>query len=89
MGNEPDFIRKIQEGDMASLKSFFSGFYPQLYRFALKYLKENNNASDLVQESFLKFWIRRNEFNSLTSAKNFMFHLVIMISQIIFSNLIN
>lgn len=42
------------------LKAIFKKHYSRLVLFANKYVNEQADAEDIVQEAFSKFWIRRN-----------------------------
>ena len=43
-----------------------------VYRFMLKNTKDTHMASDLVQESFMKLWIKRKEVE-FTKGKSYLF----------------
>lgn len=47
-------------------------FSDGVYRFILKNLKEPEVAHDIVQESFMKLWIKRKEVNA-AKAKSYLF----------------
>lgn len=73
MGNETDLLGKIQQGEIKDLKLFFENFYPQACCLARKYLNDKHISQDMAQESFLGFWMRRNDFTTLDSAKNYIY----------------
>jgi len=43
-----------------------------LFRFVLKNIKNEDDAKDIVQESFLKVWLKKEEINFL-KAKSYLF----------------
>lgn len=59
--------------DADSFKKFFESFYPSLCLFANKYLKDPEASLDIVQDAFVTIWNRRNEVQSINSAKSYLF----------------
>lgn len=57
--NHDDFNKKV-----FSLKD-------KLYRFALRFLQDSDDALDLVQETMIKLWNKRKELNSVNSIESF------------------
>lgn len=52
--------------------SCVDNFSDGVYRFILKNLKDTEVAHDIVQESFMKLWIRRKDVNS-SKGKSYLF----------------
>lgn len=69
-------IEKIREGDEQAFKELFDEYYQALCVFATTYLKDNALAADIVQESFVKFWGRRSDFNDTFNIKSFLYTIV-------------
>lgn len=79
MDNSLDYnvlIKQLQQGDEKAFKELFETFYPSLCLFARHYLKDEAEAVDIVQESFLKYWSRRNNFDNYTQIKSFLYVVV-------------
>jgi len=66
-------IQSVRLGDSKALKQFFNSFYPSACLFARKYVKEVDVAEDIVQESFIEFWKRREQFTDIKAIKGFIY----------------
>ncbi len=73
MGVDRNIITDIRRGNKKSFKEFFDDFYPVLCVFAERFLKNQEQSKDVAQESLIKFWNRRDEFDNLTKVKNFLY----------------
>ena len=69
-------IEKIRQGDELAFKELFDEYYQALCVFATTYLKDDTLAADIVQESFVKFWKRRADFNDTFNIKSFLYTIV-------------
>lgn len=59
---ESDIILNIlKKGEKKGLELLFRKFYEPLVLYAYKFLREQSEAEDVVQEVFIKFW-KRNKF---------------------------
>ena len=74
--NSDQLIADINKGEVASFKLFFESFYPTLCLFANKYLKDTDASFDIVQDAFIYIWNRREELQSINSAKSYLFKYV-------------
>lgn len=68
--------KRLQQGDEKAFKELFETFYPSLCLFAGHYLKDEAEAVDVVQESFLKYWNRRKDFDHYAQIKSFLYVVV-------------
>lgn len=66
-------IPDIKTGNKESFKDFFEDFYPILCSFAFKFLKTKDKSEDVAQESLVKYWERRADFDDMKSVKNFLY----------------
>lgn len=76
MHKTQNIIFDIKRGDKIAFKNFFEDFYPILCAFAEKFLKTPDQSKDVSQEAFVKFWEKREEFDSIQGAKNFLYVVV-------------
>lgn len=53
-----NIILGIVSADEASFRKFYDTYRPKIYTIALR-LSGENIAEDVVQDTFLKVWIRR------------------------------
>lgn len=56
-------LARLQANDTKAFDLLFDEYAPELCRFAHGYLKNHADASDAVQECFLKLWERRHSFD--------------------------
>jgi len=67
---------KILRIDEREFKNLFDEFYQALCVFASTYLKDDALAADIVQESFVKFWNKREGFDNYFKVKSFLYTMV-------------
>ena len=56
-------------------KKLYKALFPRLVAYAVRFTKDEDVAKDIVQESFLKFYDRK-ELTALTSGQSIMFVIV-------------
>jgi len=71
-----NWVRKISESDQKAFDRLFRHFYAQLVRFACKYVKSKATASDIVQESFVRLWKKRQTLDPQRSVKAYLYQTV-------------
>lgn len=61
------------------LKEFKETFFPlkdRLFRFAKQFVKRDDEAEDIVQDTFLKLWVKRNGLPELRNPETFAMTMV-------------
>ncbi|MNL13920.1 RNA polymerase sigma factor SigK [compost metagenome] len=58
LGNENDLLARIASGDEFAFKIIYNRYRPKVFSYALKYLKSESESEEILQEVFLKLWIR-------------------------------
>lgn len=71
-----EIIRRIKEGDIEVFNSLFKSFYMPLYFSCRKFIASPEEAKDLLQNVFLRFWEKRMEIDIHTSLKAYLFRSV-------------
>ncbi len=56
-------ITSIKQGNNLAFEQLYKSYYNPLFFFAIQYLKEDSDAENMVQETFLAFWLNRENFN--------------------------
>ena len=64
---------RLKKGDKKALDEIYSLYYSKVFGFALSYLKNNDDAMDIVQECFIKLWENRNTIKNNTRLEAFIF----------------
>lgn len=59
--------------DIKEFNVFFKDFFESVYGFALKYIDDHDVARDIAQETFIKVYERRANFDSKAKAKSFAY----------------
>jgi len=60
---ESNTFEKIKNGDEKAFDYIFDTYYTVLCIFANKYVEDIGVAEDIVQELFIKIWIKREQIN--------------------------
>ena len=66
-------VERIAESDATAFRELYDGFQLDLYRFAVQVVKSKSLAEDIVQDTFVKIWERRQNLDSQKSIKSFLF----------------
>lgn len=68
-----ELITRLHKGDIKAFDLIYFKYAVNLYRFALKYLRSEDEARELVQSVFVKIWDLRRTIKTDTSFKSFIF----------------
>jgi RNA polymerase sigma-70 factor (family 1) len=79
--DEKILVAKLKKNDAEAFDRLFHKYSNKLFRFAFSLLKNEEDASEIVQETFFRIWEKRNNIDSSKSFKSFLFsvsyHLII------------
>jgi RNA polymerase sigma-70 factor (ECF subfamily) len=70
--DETEVLRLIADGDQRAFTMLFRQYSKKVYSFALRLLKSEGQAEEVVQEVFLRIWLNRG---SLSEIENFPAYL--------------
>jgi RNA polymerase sigma-70 factor, ECF subfamily len=68
-------INKLKEGDVLSFDNIFKKYNRKVYYFALSYLKNKEEAEDIVQEVFMNLWRYRDQINESFVFSRYLFKI--------------
>ena len=74
--DEQEIVDLISHGDQKGLKSLFDCYYKPLCVFAMNFLDSFEEAEDIVQELFVKFWEKYGGYAFEGSLKAYLFSSV-------------
>ncbi len=74
--SEKELIASLIAGNENAFQTVFKRHYGVLLRFAVSYTGANNIAEDIVQESFVLLWEKRNELEENTNPYAFLIKVV-------------
>lgn len=57
---EPDFCRRLLDGDELAFRELFDRYHRKIYQFAFNFLKDKAQSEEIVQLTFLNFWLSRS-----------------------------
>lgn len=71
--DESLLVQGLASGNILAFNTLYKSYSSRLYRFALGYLKSEDEAEELVQEVFTIIWEKRKELKEDLSFKSFLF----------------
>lgn len=63
----------IQKDDRVAFYHIYERYCKRLFGFVLKYVKQKEDAEEIVQEVFVKIWESRNKIGAYSSFESFLF----------------
>lgn len=76
--------QRLREGDMEAFRQIFDAFSGRIYTVALRILKEEQMADEVVQDTFIKLWQSREDVDPTKDLWPFLF---VMAKRICFNEL--
>ncbi len=73
LGDESLLVQELSKGNILAFNALFREYSGRLYRFALGYLKSQEEAEELVQEVFTIIWEKRSGLKEDLSFKSYLF----------------
>ncbi len=70
---DAELVALLKGGDKTAFKELFDKYGKRLYQFSLKFLREKEDAEDLLNEVFLKIWENRRNLKTDTSFQSYLF----------------
>jgi RNA polymerase sigma-70 factor (family 1) len=71
--NESHLVYHLSRGNLLAFNTLYKEYSGRLYRFAIGYLKSEDEAEELVQEVFTIIWEKRADLKKELSFKSFLF----------------
>lgn len=70
--DEKLLVTHLKSGDKQAFAGIYEKYHRQIYVIALRYLKDENIAQDVVQEIFIKLWNHRENLKEELSLQGFL-----------------
>lgn len=70
---EVEIIAGLRKGDRKSYETLYNEFYNRIRFFADQYVNDLDTAHELTIEVFIKLWQKRNDFDTVSNIKAFLF----------------
>jgi len=74
--NTTSYANLFRSGNEEGFNYFFNEYYKPLYFFASRYVKDNAAAEDIITESFIKLWDKREIFETEAGIKGYLYKTV-------------
>lgn len=71
--HEKEWVKALINGDLDAFEHLFNKYYKKIYHFAKGYLKNEEDAEDLLQEVFAKVWESRKDIKEHLSFNSFIY----------------
>ena len=73
INTEKNFAERLRSDDKKVIDEIFALYHIKIFRFSVSYLKNEDDAYDIVQEVFIKIWEARFSLKSDTNFDAFIF----------------
>lgn len=73
--NENELLHRLATGDQRAFTELFDAYYKPLGEYVFKLTESLPVTEEIVQDVFIKIWIKRETVSSLKSFKNYLFIL--------------
>lgn len=70
-------VSELKEGSKDAFQQLFSMYGPKIHSFAFSYLKNKDDAEELLQEIFLKLWEIRSTLDDEKNIKSLLYKICI------------
>lgn len=68
-----ELIKLLNKGNMLAFDIIYKKYSRRLYHFVFRYVKQEMDAEEIVQEVFVKVWKSRDSINIYSSFESFLF----------------
>ncbi|MFW5725563.1 MAG: RNA polymerase sigma-70 factor [Bacteroidota bacterium] len=75
--NQDHFIEGLRRGDKQVFEQIFNTWYEPLSRYCTIRLGNQEDAEEIVQDIFVKLWVKRNELTITTSLKPYLYRMAL------------
>lgn len=70
--NQAKYFSIFKKGNESGLEFFYRLYYPSIYYYGFRYIKDDVNAHCIVNEAFLRLWLSRKAINHVSEIKRFV-----------------
>ncbi len=74
----PDYqIQGLKQGNKQVFEEIFNAWYEPLCRYCIQRMGSQEDAEEIVQDVFVKLWIKRQEIHINTSLKSYLYRMAL------------
>ncbi|WP_194768453.1 RNA polymerase sigma factor [Tamlana sp. I1] len=70
------FIPRLKKGDKKAFKLIFDTYFKRLYAFSLQYVEDKYAAEEIVENTLLKLWQKRDKLDKIDNLKSYLYTMV-------------
>ena len=74
--SEQELFEALAAGNITAFEMYFKTFYQPLCNYAYTFLRDREEAEEVVQSTFLAIWEKRHALNIRTSSKSYLYAMV-------------
>lgn len=74
------FLARLRDGDADAFERLVARWYPQLYQTALSYCRHPDDATEVVQETFLAAYLKMHSFGGRSSIGSWLTRITVNMS---------
>lgn len=71
--SELELLKKLKNNDEAAFKVIFNKYYSRLYYFILEFISLEDISENIVQDTFITLWNKRNELADDSNLSAYLF----------------
>ena len=68
-----ELLLLLKEGNMVAFDAIYKQYCKRLYGFVIRYVKQEADAEEIVQEVFIKIWENRDKIDVYSSFESYLF----------------
>lgn len=68
-----EIFKKVKSGDLKAFNQLFDQLYPSMCSVADSFIKDQDRSRDIAQEAFINLWNKREDYDSITSLRTFLY----------------
>lgn len=68
-----DLTLKLKQGDLVAFDAIYKKYSRRLFGFVFRYVKQEADTEEIIQEVFIKIWQSREKINEYSSFESFLF----------------
>ncbi len=72
---DADLFRGLRDGDIVAFEEVYARFAPVLYQRLLRLLKNTDNVEEILQDTFLKLWEKREQIDPHQGFKAYLYRI--------------
>lgn len=73
--DDKTLLLQVSQGNELAFQELFNAWSSRLYHFTLGLTKTHELAEDIVQDTFLKIWLRRDRLNAVEHFSAYLFRM--------------